>query len=73
MDNAFSDGFVNNTAGFSQEDFGLIRTACIHCFNCVFACPRQAIAPRGDKEAAKGFIENMLRHGNEAPLSAVYS
>lgn len=47
---------------------------CIHCLNCVVACPKKAIRLKGDLTRGRLFMAQMIeRYGNqETPATAVY-
>lgn len=49
-----------------------MNSQCIHCFNCIVECPKQAITPVGDLEKAKGFMEKMINRAKETPDTCLY-
>lgn len=49
-----------------------INSECIHCFSCIFECPQKAIAPVGDLNKARNFMENMIKKRKEAPETCLY-
>lgn len=48
------------------------QTDCIHCFNCIVDCPRNAIYPVGDLEKARTFMNSMIQKGKESPETCIY-
>jgi len=45
---------------------------CIHCFNCVASCDKNAVNLDGDLEKAKIFMEKLMAKEKEVPSSSVY-
>lgn len=59
-----------------QTEDGSIKSkgnnSCIHCFNCIVFCCKNAISANGDLEQARIFMANMVSKGMENPGVEIY-
>lgn len=58
-----------------KEDKSVVKSTsspCVHCFNCIVECPKQAIYPVGDLDKARTFMNRMISKGKENPHTCLY-